>query len=432
MNLLDPAVARTGSVDARDLLKRMFEAAVGAADPLRVLAEHLPEKPRGRCIVVGAGKAAAAMAIAVERAWPDVDLTGSVVVPYGYHQPKTNFRTQRIEILQAAHPVPDANSEIAARRMLELVRDLEHDDLVLSLISGGGSAVMSLPVEGLSLQDKQGVNRALLASGLDIRAMNAVRRRLSAIKGGKLARAAAPARIVTLAISDIPGDDVSAIASGPTIPDPDAGRDLTSLAKALKGHISDAAYRVLTAHPPAIGGTEPSDVRLVATPRQSLNAAADIARNLGIEVVQLGDDLEGESQDLGREMAARAAQLSGPCVLISGGETTVTLSGQKAGVGGRNTEFALAFALAAQGMRGVWALAADTDGEDGASGGGAGAIVSPDTLSQAEKLGIDAVSYLAGHDSGSFFAALGDLLVSGPTCTNVNDFRAILLLGDRR
>lgn len=412
---------------ARALLRQMFDTAVGAADPLKVLAPHLPFKPAGRCVVVGAGKAAATMAIAVERAWPDVDISGAVVTPYGYARPAS-----RIRVREAAHPVPDANSEAAAREMLELVRGLTGDDLVLSLISGGGSAVMSLPAPGLTLADKQGVNRALLASGLDIRSMNAIRRRLSAIKGGKLALAAAPARVVTLAISDIPGDNVAAIASGPTVPDPDAGRDLAPLAAQLREHISAAAYDRLVAPPVPGPPHRPVDVRLIATPRACLEAAAEVARRAGIDVDMLGDDLEGESRDLGRHMAELAARSTGrPRVLLSGGETTVTLTGQRTGRGGRNTEFALAFAIAARGIRDAWALAADTDGEDGASGGGAGAVVSPDTLSRAAALGLDAGAHLAGHDSGSFFEALGDLLVTGPTCTNVNDFRAILLAGGR-
>lgn len=411
---------------ARMLLRRMFDAAVAAADPLRMLAASLPEKPKGRCVVVGAGKAAAVMAVAVEAAWPDVDLGGAVVTPYGYRRPAT-----RIAIREAAHPVPDARSEAAAREMLALVAGLGPDDLVLSLISGGGSSVMALPAGGLTLSDKRAVNKALLASGLDIRSMNAVRRRLSAIKGGKLARAAGPARVVTLAISDIPGDDVAAIGSGPTVPDPDAARDLTPLADRLREQISMAVYDLLVAPPVLVEVVEAVDVRLIATPQQSLDAAAEVARAMGVEVEMLGDDLEGESRELAAEMAARVASAAGPRVLLSGGETTVTLTGHEAGRGGRNTEFALAFALAMQGRGEAWILAADTDGEDGASGGGAGAIATPDTLVRAAAQGLDAASHLARHDSGRFFHALGDLLVTGPTCTNVNDFRAVLTAGPR-
>lgn len=427
MNLAASQPVSANDRAARELLRHMFDAAVGAADPLKMLAVHLPPKPKGRCVVVGAGKAAATMAMAVEQAWPDVDLTGAVVAPYGYGR-----EAIRIKVREAAHPVPDANSEAAAREMLKLVSGLEPDDLVLALISGGGSAVMALPADGLTLADKQGVNRALLASGLDIRSMNAIRRRLSAIKGGKLALAAAPARVVTLTISDIPGDDVAAIASGPTIPDPDSDRDLAPLAARLKDHISVAAYDLLVAPPVSSRTQQPVDVRLIATPRGCLEAAAQVAWDAGVEVDLLGDDLEGESRDLARHMARLATRSDGrPRVLLSGGETTVTLTGQRAGRGGRNTEFALAFALAVHGAPGVWALAADTDGEDGANGGGAGAIVAPDTLERATALGLDAADCLVGHDSGSFFEGLGDLLVTGPTCTNVNDFRVILLLGDQ-
>ena len=413
-------------MDARALLRAMFDAAVDAANPEMVLAQYLPQRPLGRCVVVGAGKAAGSMAVAVEKAWPDVELSGAVVAPYGYGK-----TASRIAVREAAHPVPDANSEAAAREMLDMVKGLGPDDMVLALISGGGSSVMALPVDGLTLADKQTVNRALLASGLDIRTMNAIRRRLSAIKGGKLARAAAPARVFTLAISDIPGDDVSAIASGPTIPDPDAMRDLSSLAERLRDQISPAAYAQLMAPPVPMPPAPPPNVRLIATPQASLEAAAAVARSAGYDVEMLGDDLEGESRDLAREMARR---LDAPCprprVLLSGGETTVTLTGQKAGRGGRNTEFALSLALSLAGRATVYALAGDTDGEDGASGGGAGAIITPDTLARAQDIGLHPEQSLSGHDSGSFFADLGDLLVTGPTCTNVNDFRVILQLPD--
>ncbi len=412
---------------ARELLRSMFDAAVAAADPQRVLAGFLPPPPTGRCVVVGAGKAAGSMARAVEAAWSTIALSGTVVAPYGYGMP-----TQRIVMREAAHPVPDVNSEAAAREILASVKGLGPDDLVLSLISGGGSSVLSLPADGLTLADKQQVNRALLASGLDIRSMNAVRRRLSAIKGGKLAAAAAPARVVTLAISDIPGDDAAAIASGPTIADPDAARDLAPLAEMLRGQISPAAYDLLV-RPASPAAVAASDVRLIAAPAASLDAAAQVARAAGVAVELQGDDLEGESRELGEEMAARALKLleagrGKPVVLLSGGETTVTLTGKKAGRGGRNTEFALALALALNGRAGVWALAADTDGEDGASGGGAGAIAAPDTLARAQAAGLDPAESLAGHDSGTLFERVGDLIKTGPTYTNVNDFRAVLVV----
>jgi len=420
-------MARFDDAVARRLLRKLFDAAVSAADPMTVLAAHLPQRPRGRCVVVGAGKAAAAMAVAVERAWPDVELSGAVVTPYGYA-----LKSERIHVREAAHPVPDQNSEAAAREMLALVANLGPDDLVLSLISGGGSSVMALPADGLTLADKQAVNRALLDSGLDIRSMNAVRRRLSGIKGGKLAAAAGPAQVVTLAISDIPGDDAAAIASGPTVPDPDAGSDLSALADCLREHIGETAYRILATPGVVIPVYSPVDVRLIATPGSALDAAAQVARAENLEVVMLGDDLEGESAMLGRMMAERARQpVSRPLLFLSGGETTVTLTGESAGRGGRNTEFALALALALAGDAGVWALAADTDGEDGASGGGAGATVAPDTLARAAAAGLDPAASLAGHDSGTFFAALDDLLVTGPTFTNVNDFRAILVVPNR-
>lgn len=412
-----------GDGAARGVLRRMFDAAVAAADPAKVLAAHLPAPPKGRCVVVGAGKAAAAMAAAVDAAWPAVKLSGAVVTPYGYAMP-----AGRIAIREAAHPTPDANSEAAAREMLALVSGLAPDDMVLALISGGGSAVMALPPEGLTLADKQAATRALLASGLDIRTMNAIRRRLSAIKGGKLAAAAAPAPVVTLAISDIPGDDPSAIASGPTLPDPDARRDLRRVAGTLKPHISPAAYRRLVAPPKPAPACPAPDVRLIATPMSALEAAAQTARDAGLAVEILGDDLEGESRALAQQMAERVRPpVRRPTVLLSGGETTVTLAGGPVGRGGRNTEFALSLALALDGQAGVWALVADTDGEDGASGGGAGAMVAPDTLERARRAGLAGRVSLEAHDSGGFFAALGDLLVTGPTRTNVNDFRAILV-----
>lgn len=404
------------------LLKRMFEAAVAAADPSKLLAAHLPDKPRNRCVVVGAGKAVGAMAAAVEAAWPDVDLSGTVVVPYGYARP-----TRRIAVREAGHPVPDANGEAAAREILGLVNGLTPDDLVLALVSGGGSAAMPLPADGLTLTDKQSLNRALLASGLDIRTMNAVRRRLSAIKGGKLAAAAFPARVVTLGVSDIPGDDVAAIASGPTIPDPDASRDLSGIAAQLRAQIPPAVYDRLVAPPPPAPPPGVVDARLIATPRKALEAAAEIAGAAGIRAEILGDDLEGESRALARSMADGLRGADRPCVLLSGGETTVTLSGQPSGEGGRNTEFALALSIALDGAPGIWALAADTDGMDGTSKV-AGALVTPDTIARAAARGIDARACLAAHGSANFFAGIGDLVVTGPTFTNVNDFRAILLM----
>jgi glycerate 2-kinase len=408
---------------ARAVLRRMLDAAIGAADPRRVLAAHLPEKPRGRCVVVGAGKAAGAMAAAVEAAWPDVALSGVVVAPYGHKVP-----TRRIEGVEAAHPVPDANSEAAGNRILAAVRGLGPDDLVLALISGGGSALMAAPAEGLSLADKQAVNRLLLRSGLDIRTMNSVRRRLSRIKGGRLAAAAAPARLVTLAISDVPGDDPAAIASGPTVPDPSAGTDLSAVAAKLGPDLPEAAARLLLT-PAGAGWPGPADYRLIATPAMALAAAAAAARAEGLEPVMLGDAVEGESREVGAEMGMLALELerrAGPAVLLSGGETTVTLAGARAGRGGRNTEFLLSLVLGLDRRPGVWALAADTDGRDGAEDA-AGAVAGPDTLARAQTRGLDARAHLDAHDSGAFFDRLGDLVITGPTLTNVNDFRAILV-----
>lgn len=412
---------------ARSILAQMFAAAVSSADPLKVLAGFLPEKPKGRCVVVGAGKSAAVMARAVEEAWSDVDLAGTVVTRYGHGAP-----TSRIEVLEAAHPVPDEASEVAARRILAAVRDAGDGDLVLALISGGGSALMALPAEGLSLDDKRRVNRLLLASGLSINEMNVVRRRLSAIKGGRLAEAAAPARLVTLAISDVPGDDPRSIASGPTVYDPEGARDLSSLAERLGPDLPAAARRLLEA-PPQLREPFEADYRLIATPQGALEAAAAVARSHGVAPLLLGDALEGEAREVGILMAGMAlsARLHGhpapaPAVLLSGGETTVTVGSGKPGRGGRNTEFLLSLALTLRGASGIHAIAADTDGIDGTEDA-AGAVVRPDTLARAAAAGCDPAAMLAAHDSYSLFARIGDLVVTGPTLTNVNDFRAVLV-----
>lgn len=409
---------------ARHMLRTLFEAAIAKANPLHILADHLPEKPAKRCIVVGAGKAAAAMAVAVEAAWEDVELTGAVVVPYGYGLP-----TKRIRMMEAAHPVPDANSEAAARAMMACLDGLGPDDLVLALISGGGSSVLSLPADGLTLADKQITNRVLLASGLDIRTMNAVRKRLSAIKGGKLGAMAAPARLVTLGISDIPGDDPAAIASGPTVADQDHQLDLSEVIQKI-GYALPAAVVALLQRPPVpVELPESASFRMIATPAAALEAAAASARREGLNVVMLGDDLEGEASSLGRKMARLASEpLAGPTVFLSGGETTVTLGDGPYGRGGRNTEFVLALARELEGRPGVWAMAGDTDGEDGSGGGVAGAIIAPDTIARAQAAGLDIDASLKRHDSGGFFDAIGDLIRTGPTMTNVNDFRAILVI----
>ncbi|MGP9804936.1 glycerate kinase type-2 family protein [Paracoccus sp. NSM] len=410
------------------LLRRMLDAAIAAADPDRVLARHLPPPPRGRCIVVGAGKSAAAMARAVERAWPQVDLRGVVVTRYGHAVPTT-----RIRVREAAHPVPDAAGEAAAREIMAEVAAADPDDLVLALISGGGSALMPLPRAPLTLADKITVNRLLLRSGLTIEDMNRIRRRLSDIKGGGLARAAHPARVVTLAISDVPGDDPAAIASGPTVPDPSAGDDLSPLVARLGSDLPQSVRAVLMAPPRPAPRLVP-DYRLIATPQMSLDAAARVARQAGVTPILLGDALEGEARDMGMVMAgiARAAATHGtpaaaPLVLLSGGETTVTLGGVTPGRGGRNTEFLLSLAIALRGHPRIHALAADTDGIDGTEDA-AGALIGPDSLGRAAAAGLDPAAHLRAHDSHSLFDAMGDLIRTGPTLTNVNDFRAVMVI----
>jgi len=401
------------------LLKGLFDAALRAADPRRVVPPALPEKPAGRCVVVGAGKAAALMAQAVDTAWPDVALSGVVVTRYSHAVP-----AGRIEVLQAGHPVPDAASEAAARRILAAVRGLTHGDLVLVLISGGGSAVMALPAPGLTLQDKQTVTRALLLSGATIGEINTVRRGLSAIKGGRLAAAASPARVVTLAISDVPGDDPAVIASGPTVASP-AGDVKAILAR----YGISLPPGVVVCPPPEVA---PSHFTLVATSAMALRAAAQAARAAGVTPLILGDALEGEAREVGRVLAgialscrAHVTPVAPPCVLLSGGETTVTISGG-AGRGGRNMELLTALALQLNGAAGIWALAADTDGIDGTTDA-AGAVMSPDSLARARSAGLDVRAILAAHDCHRLFSGLGDLVETGPTLTNVNDFRAILI-----
>jgi glycerate 2-kinase len=416
---------------ARTALRAIFDGAVAAADPRRMLAAHLPAKPRGRCVVVGGGKSAALMAAALEAAWPDVALEGTVVTRYGHAVP-----TKRIEVIEAAHPVPDANSERGARRLLERVRGLGPDDLVLALISGGGSALLTLPAPGLTLADKQTVNRALLASGATIGEMNAVRKHLSAIKGGRLAAAAAPAPVVTLAISDVPGDDPAVIASGPTVPDPTTFAE----ARAVLARHGITPPQPVAAHlaagmqeTPKPGSLPHASFRLIATPMMALARGAEIAHDLGLAPLILGDALEGEAREAGtlmagiaRSVSAHAAPLPAPAVLLSGGETTVTIGAGPAGRGGRNTEFLLGLAVALQEASQIWAIAGDTDGIDGTEDA-AGAIVSPDTLRRARGQGIDPRAVLDAHDSYTLFDVLGDLVRTGPTLTNVNDVRAVLI-----
>nr|WP_022706346.1 glycerate kinase [Paracoccus zeaxanthinifaciens] len=414
---------------AQALLRQMFNAAIAAADPAKSLAAHLPEPPSGRCIVVGAGKSAAAMARAVEDAWPDVDLSGVVITRYGHAVP-----TRRIAVREASHPVPDQAGVDAAQEILRTVAQADEGDLVLALISGGGSSLLAAPRPPLTLADKIAVNRLLLHSGLTIEQMNRIRRRLSLVKGGGLARAAAPARLVTLAISDVPGDDPAAIASGPTVPDPTAHEDLSPLIRALGPDLPQAARDLLLATPPAQEDF-PVDYRMIATPQMSLLAAAEVARAAGVTPVLLGDALEGEARELGIAMAgiARATATHGtparaPAVLLSGGETTVSIGNVKPGRGGRNTEFLLSLAIALNGHPAIHALAGDTDGIDGTEDA-AGAIAGPHLLRQAREMGLDPAAVLAAHDSYGLLDATGCLIRTGPTLTNVNDFRAVLVLG---
>ena len=414
---------------ARAALRAIFDAAVASAIPARVLAAHLPDTPKGRCIVIGAGKASAAMAAALDAAWPDVALSGVVATRYEYGVP-----AGRIEIIESAHPVPDANSELAARRILDTVRGLGAEDLVIALISGGGSALMVAPAGDMTLADKQAVNRALLASGATITEMNAVRKHLSAIKGGRLAEAAFPARVVTLMISDIPGDDPAAIASGPTVADPSTIDEAREIVARYALDLPPAARAVLDAgrETPKPGALA-QDLRMIAAPQMALEAAAAAARAQGLTPLILGDALEGEAREVGIVMAgmARSVRAHGlpvkaPAVLLSGGETTVSIGKGPAGKGGRNTELMLSFALAMSGAPGVWAIAGDSDGIDGTEDA-AGAIVSPDTLVRAWTRGLDPRLHLIRHDSYTLFDNIGDLVRTGPTLTNVNDIRAILI-----
>jgi glycerate 2-kinase len=396
----------------REFLKRLFAAGIAAADPLLVVPPHLPSPPRGRTLILGAGKASAAMALAVENNWPG-ELSGLVVTRYGHGAP-----CRRIEIVEAGHPLPDEAGEDAARRMLEMAHELGPDDLLLCLISGGGSALLSLPAPGLTLAEKREITRRLLRSGAPIGEINCLRKHLSAIKGGRLAAAASPAWVLTLAISDVPGDDPAVIASGPTVPDPSTCQDALTILRKYglpEPVLSESVKRL-----------DNSQFHLIATPMAMLQAAALEAKKEGVPTRILGDGLEGEARDLAREMADLALQ-SGPGLLLSGGETTVTVRGS--GRGGRNAEFLLALAIELKGASGIWALAADSDGIDG-SEDNAGAFVTPDTLSRAATLRLDPALYLANNDSYSLFEKLGDLLITGPTRTNVNDFRAILIKRD--
>jgi hydroxypyruvate reductase len=421
----------------RELLRAMFDAAVASAQPALCLPPFLPDpgEVRGRLVVIGAGKASAAMAQAVERAWRGGPLTGLVVTRYGYAVP-----TERIEIVEAAHPVPDAAGLAAAERLLRFVCGLSADDVVLALISGGGSALLPLPAPGLTLEDKQNINRALLASGATITDMNCVRRHLSAIKGGRLAAACHPARVITLMLSDVPGDRPVDIASGPTVPDPTTCADALAIVERFGIALPPAARQLLESG--ASESIKPSDPRLayqrthiVAAPQMALEAAAKVARDAGYAAHILSDSLEGEARDVGivlagiaRQVAERGQPFAPPCVLLSGGETTVTLRGNTTGRGGRNVECLLSMVIALDGRPHIHAFAGDTDGVDGAAEV-AGAIATPDTLARAFAAGIKPKASLANNDGHGFFGALGDAVITGPTLTNVNDFRAIVIEG---
>lgn len=420
------------ALNPRQLLLDMVNAAVDAVSAEKCLPAFLPHPtPHGRTIVIGAGKGAAAMAQAVERHWQG-DMAGLVVTRYGH-----GADCKRIEVVEAAHPVPDEAGRRAAARMMDMVRNLTENDLVLCLISGGGSALLALPADGITLEQKQAVNKALLKSGASISEMNCVRKHFSAIKGGRLALACAPARVVTLLVSDVPGDDPGVIASGPTLPDPTTCAEALAILRKyaiaippnMEQHLSSGAGET----------PKPDDARfsrnthhVIATAQQALQAAAAVARDAGITPYILSDDIEGEARDVGMVHAAIARQVAmhdqpfrRPCVLISGGETTVTVRGK--GRGGRNAEFLLSLVTALNGTPGIHAIACDTDGIDG-SEDNAGAIAQPDSIARAEQLGLRARAMLDNNDGYGFFSALGDLVVTGPTRTNVNDFRAILVL----
>ena len=438
MTLPDPSQNPTA------FLRHLYDVAVQRAQPLQGLKEHLPAPPKGRTLVLGAGKAGGSMAQALEALWPaDAPLSGLVVTRYDHIPPRPAGLRPRIEVVEAAPPVPDAAGLQAAERMLALTQGLTADDLVICLISGGGSALLTLPADGLTLAEKQRINKELLASGAAIGEMNCVRKHLSRIKGGRLAAACAPARVVTLTISDVPGDDPSIIASGPTVPDASTCADALAILDRYRITVPSAVRAALEAG--LLETPKPGDavfaghaVHLIATPQQSLEAAAQAARAAGWAAHILSDEIEGESREVGkvhaalaRAVAQRGAPFERPCVLLSGGETTVTVrprpEGTPKGRGGRAGEFCMGLAQALQGQSGVWALAADTDGIDGVEDN-AGAIVTPDTLARARALGLRLDDHLDRNDAYGYFSALGDLVVTGPTHTNVNDFRVLLIL----
>jgi len=427
------------ATNPRALLQALYDAAVQRALPAHNTAPFLPPPPKGRTVVIGAGKAGGAMAAAVDALWPAAaPMSGLVVTRYAHVPPAYKAAPGRIEVVEAAHPVPDEAGRHAAQRITELVQGLTADDLVLCLISGGGSALLSMPAAGLTLDDKQAINKALLKSGAAIDEMNCLRKHLSAIKGGRLAVMCAPARVVTLLISDVPGDSPEVIASGPTVPDATTCADALAICRrygielppAARAGLESGAFETPKPGDPRFDGHE---VHMIATPQQSLEAAAAVARAAGVTPHILSDEIEGESREVGkvhaalaRAVARRGQPFARPCVILSGGETTVTVK-SKGGRGGRATEFLLGTAIALNGEPGVHVLAADTDGIDGIEDN-AGAIVTPDTLARAAAAGLKASEFLDRNDAYNFFRPLGDLVVPGPTFTNVNDFRALLIV----
>ncbi|MDX1367952.1 glycerate kinase [Pseudomonas sp.] len=418
------------SIDPQSLLRELFASAIDAAHPRQVLADYLPADRSGRVIVIGAGKAAAAMAEVIEREWQG-EVSGLVVTRYEH-----GANCKKIEVVEAAHPVPDDAGERVARRVLELVSNLAESDRVIFLLSGGGSSLLALPADGITLKDKQAINKALLKSGATIGEMNCVRKHLSAIKGGRLAKACWPASVYTYAISDVPGDEATVIASGPTVADPTTSAQALAILNRYAIEIPNKVSAWLQS--PASETVKPGDpcltrshFQLIARPQQSLDAAAAKVREAGLGVLILGD-LEGESREVAKVHAGIAKQvllhgqpIKPPCVILSGGETTVTVRGH--GRGGRNAEFLLSLTDSLKGLPGVYALAGDTDGIDG-SEDNAGALMTPDSYARAAQLGLSASDELHDNNGYGYFAALDALIVTGPTRTNVNDFRAILIL----
>lgn len=414
----------------KKFLNELFDVAINAALPEHTIKEYLPDPPTGRTVVIGCGKAAATMAVAFEKAW-DAPVEGVVVTRYGHKVP-----TQFIEVREASHPIPDEAGMAAAIEIQALIVNLTSNDLVVFLVSGGGSSLLTLPAEGISLEDKKMLNTKLLQSGANIREMNCVRKHLSAVKGGRLAEAISPAQCVTLAISDIPGDDLSVIASGPTEPDETTFNDAQAILTKYRINEPKSIMNFLGADKPETPKPDNPVFKnmrshLIATPQHSLEAAARFARIRGFTPLILGDAIEGEAREVARVLAGITKQVvrhnqpaQKPCVLLSGGETTVTVNGS--GRGGRNAEFLLSLALELNGLDGVWAFAGDTDGIDGTEDN-AGALITPDSLKRAGEIGLDAKLMLADNDGYSFFKQLNDLVITGPTLTNVNDFRAIVI-----